>query len=66
MTRQTYSQARRLVEDAQTDIDRFEAFLIGYVAGAQDIHAEIELETDEDFRERVKELYRNEYPEAFV
>lgn len=66
MSRQTYSQARRLAEDAQDDVDRFEAFLLGYVSGAQDIQTDVDLETDEEFRKRVKELYRDEYSECFV
>jgi len=59
-------EAQELLERAQRDSERFEAFVYGYVHGAQDMDSDTPLIGEEAFEERVKELYRDEYPESFI
>lgn len=59
-------EAERLIEQAQRDSERFEAFLKGYVHGAQDLHSGNVPDGKDPFNEHVTELFRDEYPETWL
>lgn len=67
MTAPKYAEARALRERVEEDLDRFDAFLMGYLHGAADEENDAipPAETDE-FRQRLRKLYREENPECFL
>lgn len=61
-----HADAKKLAERAQRDRELFEAFLHGYVHGAQDMDSDIVFDGPGDFDSHVTDIFRNEYPETWI
>lgn len=61
-----YADVRKLLDAVERDHDRFEAFVKGYVEGAQDMDSDVTLHTADEFEERLRELYRKEFDGGFI